>query len=91
MLQQEKTADKAQAKAEKSGAKVVSFDLNEGIVGTTYVATSSYTVPQASKSASGRSGSTTDGPLGGAATAPISMAPGVTAGADGNDAEQMAA
>lgn len=45
MLQQEKTADKAQAKAEKSGAKVVSFDLNEGIVGTTYVATSSYTVP----------------------------------------------
>ena len=50
MLKQEKVADKAQA---KKGAKIVSFDLNEGIVGATYYATSSYTKTSSGGGASG--------------------------------------
>lgn len=61
MLKQEKVADKAQA---KKGAKVVSFDLNEGIVGTTYVATSSYT----KTSSGGASSSAASTATGGAAS-----------------------
>lgn len=69
MLQQEKVADKAQA---KPNAKVVSFDLNEGIVGTTYVASSSYTMT--ATSSGGRAGSVAAGTAGATAGAPAASA-----------------